>query len=94
MNQTRCVHLIISGRVQGVGYRAFTFRHAQALHLDGWVRNLRDGNVEAVVSGSQQDVGRLLAELRRGPLAARVDDIIISEYTGDFQQGFRQLSTA
>ena len=94
MKNTRCVHLIIEGRVQGVGYRAFTRGHAKRLGLDGWVRNLKDGNVEAVISGAERTVDEMLVELQRGPFAARVRNIKISECNEIIQQGFNQLETA
>lgn len=67
------VRLRIEGRVQGVGFRAFVEREATALGLDGWVRNRRDGGVEAVVSGPADAVRELVRRCRIGPTAARVD---------------------
>ncbi len=93
MNQIRSVHLVISGRVQGVGYRAFTARLAKQLGVDGWVRNRHDGNVEVVISGPEQIVDKMVGELYKGPLASRVDNIIICEYTDFIQQGFNRLET-
>lgn len=69
------VHVYVSGRVQGVGYRAFTQRSARRLGLRGVVRNLDDGRVEAVVEGPVAAVDELLAKLRRGPRAARVTKV-------------------
>ena len=94
METNRCVHLVISGRVQGVGYRAFTKSAATKLNLNGWVRNLMNGNVEAIVSGTEENVEKLLIELRRGPLAARVSDIQLSECNETLEQGFKRLPTA
>jgi acylphosphatase len=68
-------HVSIRGRVQGVGYRAFVEREALAAGLEGWVRNCRDGSVEAVFSGPQEIVDKLVAACRRGPYAARVDAV-------------------
>lgn len=65
-------HVSIRGRVQGVGYRAFVEREALAAGVEGWVRNCRDGSVEAVFRGSPDTVERLIAACRRGPYAARV----------------------
>lgn len=71
----RTVHILISGRVQGVGFRAWMCDRAQVLELDGWVRNTRDNRVEAVLSGRLDDVNTLLEACRNGPKWARVDHI-------------------
>jgi acylphosphatase len=68
-------HVTISGRVQGVGYRAFVDDEARARHLEGWVRNRRDGRVEAVFAGPEQAVTAMIAACRRGPSSARVDAV-------------------
>ncbi len=75
MTGRHTVRLRIEGRVQGVGYRAFVERVAAALNIDGWVRNRRDGGVEAVVSGDPADVETLIDRCRTGPTASRVDRI-------------------
>lgn len=66
-------HLLISGRVQGVGFRNFTQKEARKLGLRGWVRNLNDGRVEVVVRGAASDISRLIGALKQGPAMARVD---------------------
>jgi len=71
-------HLWISGRVQGVNFRYYTAQEAQARGLKGWVRNLWDGRVEAVFEGEEQAVGSMIEWCRKGPPAARVDDIEVS----------------
>jgi acylphosphatase len=71
----RRVHVFVSGRVQGVGFRAFTQHSAATLGLAGFVRNLDDGRVEAVVEGPAEKVGELLKLIERGPRAARVDKL-------------------
>lgn len=68
-------HVTIRGRVQGVGYRAWVDHEARARNLDGWVRNLRDGRVEAVLAGAEDVVAAMIAACRRGPSLARVDDV-------------------
>lgn len=69
------VRITITGRVQGVGFRAFVEREARERNLKGWVRNCRDGAVEAAFSGPSDSVGEMLAACRRGPDYARVDDV-------------------
>lgn len=68
-------HFIISGRVQGVGFRYFTYRTAKNLDIKGWVQNLRDGTVEAVISGSKKNVSEMIGKLKEGPPSANVQDI-------------------
>jgi len=68
-------HVLIRGRVQGVGYRAWTEMVAFERGLGGWVRNRRDGAVEAVFAGDATAVAAMLSACRRGPPAARVDDL-------------------
>lgn len=65
-------HVVVRGRVQGVGYRAFVEDTALALGLEGWVRNRRDGTVEAVFSGPEDVVARMVEVCHRGPSAANV----------------------
>ena len=64
-------HVVVRGRVQGVGYRAFVEDEALRLGLEGWVRNRRDGTVEAVFSGADEAVAAMIEACRRGPSAAR-----------------------
>jgi acylphosphatase len=68
-------HVVIRGRVQGIGYRAWTEVTALECGLEGWVRNRGDGSVEAVFSGPEDDVAAMIAQCRRGPPGARVDAI-------------------
>lgn len=70
-----CRHLLIHGRVQGVSYRASAAHQARLLHLAGWVRNRHDGSVEALVAGPAHQVEAFITWARRGPDAARVDDV-------------------
>jgi len=71
----RALRLIVSGRVQGVGFRAFVADAARAECLSGWVRNLADGTVEVQVAGEAKSVGRFEWQLWQGPAGARVDDV-------------------
>lgn len=73
----RAVHVLISGRVQGVGYRAWTRGMAASLGVSGWVRNCRNGDVEAVFSGSRRAVEKMLEACRNGPNWARVTEVRI-----------------
>ena len=67
--------VVIRGRVQGVGYRAWVDYQARRLGLQGWVRNRRDGSVEAVFEGAEDVVARMIAACRQGPASARVDEV-------------------
>ena len=80
-------HLLISGRVQGVGFRWAVEDAARDEGVTGWVRNLPDGCVEVVFEGEETQVRRMVAFCRRGPAAARVDDLqaTCEEYTGEFE---------
>ena len=71
--------LRITGRVQGVSFRAWTRDVATGLGLGGWVRNRDDGSVEAVIEGPEPAVTRMIERLRDGPSIARVDDVRVSE---------------
>ncbi len=71
-NATITLHLNITGRVQGVGYRDSLRMIAQALNVTGWVRNCADGSVESVVQGSEQDVERVVGWCHNGPPGANV----------------------
>lgn len=68
----QCVHLVIRGRVQGVGFRYFVLHRAETLGLDGWVRNRADGAVEVEAEGPRAALEALLESVRRGPQGARV----------------------
>jgi len=85
-------HLNISGRVQGVGFRYSFAEEAERLGVAGWVRNRRDGSVEAVVDGAQEAIDAMVAWARRGPPSALVTDVQISEVPGSFER-FEMLPT-
>lgn len=83
-------HIFISGRVQGVFFRDHTQRWASSLGLTGWVRNLYDGRVEAVMEGEKEKIEGLIAELKRGPPMADVTNVEFNweDFKGEFD-GFR-----
>ena len=91
----KTVRLKISGRVQGVFYRAWTVGEATKRGLDGWVRNRSDGSVEAVISGPSSKVDELVAACRTGPPRASVSRIDVGEVDDSEAQGpgFRQAPT-
>lgn len=72
-------HVFVSGRVQGVFFRNFTRQQAESLGVAGWVRNLPDGRVEAMLEGEPDAVERLIDAMRAGPASARVDDVVVAE---------------
>lgn len=97
MSERRVVRLVVSGRVQGVGFRAFVEDEAMLHGLDGWVRNRSDGTVEALVAGPADQVEALIEAARRGPPASRVEAVNVenadaAELLG--RTGFLTLPTA
>jgi acylphosphatase len=90
---TKVLHAQITGRVQGVGYRAWTEREADRLRLAGWVRNRRDGSVEAVFKGNEDAVVRMLDECWRGPRGAKVDNVIATVIADEGWTEFSVLPT-
>ena len=88
-----CIQARISGRVQGVWYRAWTQKEATARHLRGWVRNRNDGSVEVVFAGERAQVERMIDACRQGPTAAQVlnIDFQVIEY---LDSGFKVLQTS
>ena len=87
-------HLVIHGRVQGVWYRGWAVDTARSLGLAGWVRNRRDGTVEAVVQGGREAVERFIALARDGPPSAGVERIEVSDEETAVLSGFDQRRTA
>ncbi|KPJ59823.1 MAG: hypothetical protein AMJ46_09290 [Latescibacteria bacterium DG_63] len=81
-----CARVIVSGLVQGVGYRFFAVRHGDALELTGYVRNVHDGTVEVEAEGNRDDLEKFISRLREGPRAARVTDVQVEwkEFKGRF----------
>ena len=86
-------HLVINGRVQGVFYRGWAVETANNLGLAGWIRNRRDGTVEAVVQGEAEAVERFIERARDGPPAARVDHIEVRDEEPATLTGFEQRGT-
>ncbi len=96
MTPNRTLHVLIHGRVQGVGFRAWTHHQAQLHGLRGWVRNRRDGTVEAVFSGPDNLVEVMLHACRQGPRGAVVERIEPLEGSGaefDDSSAFQVLET-
>jgi acylphosphatase len=83
----------IDGKVQGVYYRAWTYETAQSLGLDGSVRNLSDGSVEAVFSGPAETVAKMIKLCERGPEAARVTRVTVVHEGGSATPGFKVIAT-
>jgi acylphosphatase len=82
MNPRIVRHAIIKGRVQGCGYRVWTERQALARDVEGWVRNRRDGTVEAVFAGTPEAVDAVLAKCRQGPPFSLVTHVEVHEGSG------------
>lgn len=81
------LHVYVSGRVQGVFFRAVTQETATALNLTGWVRNMSDGRVEAVFEGEKNNVDKMLAWCHKGPPTSHVEEVLAEEepYSGIFK---------
>ncbi|NJO40398.1 MAG: acylphosphatase [Cyanobacteria bacterium CRU_2_1] len=81
-------HVLVSGKVQGVGYRASAWDMARLLKLNGWVRNLRDGRVEAVFEGSHSKVEEMIRWCHQGSPAANVKEVVVEYELPEGLQGF------
>lgn len=88
------IRVIIRGRVQGVGYRVWTAREAQSRGLDGWVRNRRDGTVEALFAGEADAVRHMVSACREGPSFAQVTGLAETPAKDPEARGFQTLPTA
>jgi acylphosphatase len=86
-------HVRVEGRVQGVGYRWWTVEQARERNLSGWVRNRRDGSVEALFAGTAEQVNAMIAACEEGPLGARVSAVHRTPADPPGEHGFHQLPT-
>jgi acylphosphatase len=100
MNEPRSVrHIVVHGKVQGVGFRDFVDQHARQRNLSGWVRNRRDGTVEAVFAGPQKTVEGMIGICRVGPPAGKAERVDQRDATDDelnvraASEGFTVLPT-
>ncbi len=93
MMNLKTLHLNIRGVVQGVGFRVYMQREAQKLGVNGWVRNLADGSVEAVVQGESAAVDALVKWAHHGPRNARVSDVQAGPGSGNYSD-FERLPVA
>ena len=75
------IHLLIKGKVQGVYYRASAKEAADRLHISGWVKNTREGYVEVLASGQEEDIRRFIEWCKKGPERAVVSELIVDEVT-------------
>lgn len=92
--ENTCLHIRITGRVQGVAYRAWAQEEAAALGLSGWVRNSRNGDVEAAICGPRETVQAMIEACRSGPPLAQVDDVIVLGETEPVAGAFTIAPTA
>jgi acylphosphatase len=81
------VRVVIGGRVQGVGYRAWLVRTATHIGLQGWVRNMSNGDVEAVFSGDEQRIEQIIEQCKTGPDMSRVDRIDVFAWKEELEPG-------
>lgn len=79
----KMTHVIVEGQVQGVFFRDYTRRQARDLNLLGWVRNLRNGKVEVMLAGADQDVAAMLDWLKQGSPRSRVDNLLVETVESD-----------
>ena len=77
-------HLVISGRVQGVGFRYWLQSLANKKNIFGWVKNTISGNVEALIAGDEKEVEDLIKLCKKGPLSSKVDNVKVNEYKKDY----------
>ena len=77
-------HLVISGRVQGVGFRYWLQSLANKKNIFGWVKNTISGNVEALIAGDEKEVEDLIKLCKKGPILSKVDNVKVNEYKKDY----------
>ena len=82
------VHIFVSGKVQGVFFRENAKKKAEKLAVQGWIKNLRDGRVEAVFEGHRKNIEEMVDWARKGPIWAKIDDfsLVWEDYQGEFKQ--------
>jgi len=90
---TMAARLSVTGRVQGVGYRAWAVREARKRSLRGWVRNRLDGSVDVLVIGEEPKIADMAASCRKGPMLAEVEDVAISPALDDGSLDFTERPT-
>jgi len=82
------VHIFVSGRVQGIFFRENTKKKAEKLAISGWVKNLRDGRLEAVFEGDRENIEKMVNWAKKGPIWAKIDDfsLVWEDYQGEFKE--------
>ena len=93
MSDNKAVNALISGKVQGVWFRAWTMEQAQKRGLAGWVRNRRDGTVEAVFAGQAEQVDDMVQACHQGPPLAKVAGVAVTPASSPHGETFEQRST-
>lgn len=89
--ESRGIHAVVFGRVQGVFYRANTQKIAKKLGINGWIRNRDDGTVELVAVGTEDSIEELIAWLAKGPPMARVSNIQLEDFYGESYTSFEVI---
>lgn len=89
----KAVRIQVTGKVQGVCFRAWTVKQAEELGLDGWVRNRDDGSVEALATGPEEVVDAFISLCHEGPPNARVNNVVVMDAKGITARGFVQKPT-
>jgi len=90
---TEAALLLVTGRVQGVGYRVWAMREARKRGLRGWVRNRLNGGVDMLVIGEEPKIADMAASCRKGPILAKVEDVVISPAVDDGSLDFTERPT-